>query len=234
MFKPKVIGFWLAALVLLALVYGSALGSYVNATFLALLLMPGAIFINWRLPYIKQLNGLKKWFHIFYMLVISLYLEWMAMIVAYWLLYEFNVSRVPKILVNPVYLWMWMFFFALARERLFPKKVENISVEKPEVFELTSSGKKVKINLESLRYIESKNEMCYLHLDGKILDTRERISKLEERLPAEFIRIHRSFIVNMKKAHIMGTSEVLVGEQLLPISRSYKAEVSKRFEKETD
>ncbi|MCK5839077.1 MAG: LytTR family transcriptional regulator [Bacteroidales bacterium] len=53
-------------------------------------------------------------------------------------------------------------------------------------------------------------------------------SRIEERLPPQFIRIHRSFIVNLEKVVSFSREQVSIPDMNLPISRTYK---KKAFEK---
>ncbi len=215
--------FWIGVCQVMAALYTSPLGSFGNALALAALLLPGAIFAQWSLARIKQLNGAIKWLRLFYALIISLYLEWSAMLVAYWLLFELEVKRIPALMVNPIYLWMWMLFFAFLYDRIFVKATK---LEPAVNFALVSAGKRVTINLNELYHIESKNEICYLYMTSSVLETRERISSLEKRLPEHVMRIHRSFMVNSKKLDVVTKDEVVVNGTKLPVSRSYKEQVA--------
>ena len=74
-------------------------------------------------------------------------------------------------------------------------------------------------------YIESLSD--YLKLvteDGEII-TREKISKIIERLPAYFKRTHRSFIINSHKISTYNKECISLGNHIIPISRTYKIDV---------
>lgn len=74
-------------------------------------------------------------------------------------------------------------------------------------------------------YIESLSD--YLKLvteDGEII-TREKISKIIERLPAYFKRTHRSFIINSRKISSYNKECISLGNHIIPISRTYKIDV---------
>jgi DNA-binding LytR/AlgR family response regulator len=55
--------------------------------------------------------------------------------------------------------------------------------------------------------------------------TKERISKIIDRLPSHFIRIHRSFIVNSHKITSYNKEAITLDSFQIPISRTYKEEV---------
>ena len=60
------------------------------------------------------------------------------------------------------------------------------------------------------------------------------MKSLEDYLPKpDFLRIHRSYIVNMNTASSVVRMRVVVTNQYLPISDSYKEEVQKYFDEHT-
>jgi DNA-binding LytR/AlgR family response regulator len=66
---------------------------------------------------------------------------------------------------------------------------------------------------------------------GKAVLTREKISKLQAELPANFIRIHRSFIVNTDKIENFNREQLEITDTCLPISRTYRKAVWKFLSK---
>ena len=83
----------------------------------------------------------------------------------------------------------------------------------------------VKVSPIQIRYIESLREYLRLHLaDGSTLMTLMPISRIAERLiPAGFIRIQRSFIVNIKYVVEFSKSEVRMNDgQVLSVGDSFR------------
>lgn len=76
---------------------------------------------------------------------------------------------------------------------------------------------------DTIIYIESMADYVRIFIsEGEKVITRERISGLQEKLPAQFIRIHRSYIVNRHSIDSYTREEVLVKGNRLPLSRTYK------------
>jgi DNA-binding LytR/AlgR family response regulator len=48
------------------------------------------------------------------------------------------------------------------------------------------------------------------------------MKKLEDNLPDYFVRIHRSYIVNIRKVDKVESNNLLIGSITLPVSSSYK------------
>lgn len=207
----------------MSLIYQSLLGSFYSASVLAILLLPGAALMSLGFQYWRHKQGALRWLHLFYILLFALYLEWLAMVAAYWLLFELKFEALPKVLVNPIFLWFYMFFFALAEEYLFGEKPSLMVENKgPEWFEITSDRKQMRIDLNKLIYIESNNEQCFFHFEDKVLPTRDRIGKLAESLPDNFMRIHRSFIANLDHVQSIHSEELKTNKANLPVSRTYR------------
>jgi DNA-binding LytR/AlgR family response regulator len=72
-------------------------------------------------------------------------------------------------------------------------------------------------------YIEGLKDYLKVFTKTEILVVRERLGYMELKLPGEnFARIHKSFIVALNKIEGFTTSIVKIGNQELPIGRSYK------------
>lgn len=86
--------------------------------------------------------------------------------------------------------------------------------------------KMVKVQLNEVLYIESLKDYVRIKTVNKTVITHQKISYLEEKLPEkEFARIHRSYIISIKKVDSFSTMAVEIGDQELPIGRNYKQNV---------
>ena len=89
----------------------------------------------------------------------------------------------------------------------------------------------VKVCIPDIRYIEGMSEYLKIWLEGeqKPIITLLSMKKMEERLPDYFMRIHRSYIVNLNKIQEVNKNRVIVDAQTyLPIGDMYK-EAFQRF-----
>lgn len=89
----------------------------------------------------------------------------------------------------------------------------------------------IKIMVEDIIYIESLKEYIRIHTADEKFMTKQKLSLMEEKLPDnEFLRIHKSFIVAIKKVKTISPSTIGLFEDIqLPIGRSYKAYVLNRL-----
>lgn len=83
--------------------------------------------------------------------------------------------------------------------------------------------KQVKIYLDEIEYIESQKEYVKIVSSAQTILTKYSITQLENELPAkEFIRTHRSFIVNRKKILSFTHQEIVLNDKHIPIGRLYR------------
>ena len=88
--------------------------------------------------------------------------------------------------------------------------------------------KMVRTRMADILYIESIKDYVKVRTNEKEIITQQKISYLEESLPREqFLRIHRSFIVNRDKIDAYSATDVEVGKHHVPIGRNYKNDVMK-------
>lgn len=115
------------------------------------------------------------------------------------------------------------------------KSINHIAskIQKHEVtfFFVRSDRKMVRINFESILYIESIGDYVKIHLVDKTIVTRETITNIEAKLPQRsFIRTHRSFIVSLNCIESYTNEYVEVTKNAIPISRKYKDSVLNKLE----
>ena len=83
----------------------------------------------------------------------------------------------------------------------------------------------VKIAVSDIRYIEGMSEYLKIHLESqpKPVVTLLSMKKMEEYLPPYFMRIHRSYIINLKQIQEVNKNRVIMdADTYLPIGDNYK------------
>jgi len=81
-----------------------------------------------------------------------------------------------------------------------------------------------KISLDDIVYIEGMREYIRIHLvNGKSLMPHYSLKALEEQLPSGlFMRVHRSYIVNLDKVVTVQNSRIVFGDKVfIPVSEQY-------------
>ena len=90
---------------------------------------------------------------------------------------------------------------------------------------LKADSRIVKVTIADIRYIEAMSEYLKVWIEAqpKPIITLLSMKKMEERLPRSFMRIHRSYIVNLNKIQEVNKNRVVLDPQTeLPIGDLYK------------
>ncbi len=82
----------------------------------------------------------------------------------------------------------------------------------------------VRVSIADIRYVESMSEYLKLYIEGqRPVMMLFSMKRMEEKLPPYFVRIHRSYIVNMRKIVEVSKNRVVMdAETYLPIGDNYK------------
>ncbi|MCX6247343.1 MAG: LytTR family DNA-binding domain-containing protein [Bacteroidetes bacterium] len=98
----------------------------------------------------------------------------------------------------------------------------EISISSEFIF-VKSDYKLVKIEIAEIQYIESQKDYVKIVSGGKPVVTLSSMKAIEEKLVApDFIRVHRSFMVNVRKIRYIQRNFVMVGEKEIPLGDNYK------------
>lgn len=101
---------------------------------------------------------------------------------------------------------------------------------------ICQKGKDIcRLHMRAIYYIESLQEIQYIHTEKEVYTTKQRLYLLERELPEGFVRISKSVILNMEKVKeyrpVMGgmmMAELANGEKTY-ISRKYLKELRKKI-----
>lgn len=103
------------------------------------------------------------------------------------------------------------------------KQTEN-SGELRSIF-VKTDYKLVQVDLQHILYIEGLKDYVKIYLEGESrpLLSLMSLKSLEELLPSrQFLRVHRSYIVQMQKIKIIERNRIVFGKEYIPVSDSYK------------
>ena len=82
-----------------------------------------------------------------------------------------------------------------------------------------------RVNINDIKYIEGMSEYVKIYIEGedKPLMPLMSMKRLEDSLPAsKFMRVHRSFIVNLDKVTDITHQRIVFGETLIPVGDNYR------------
>lgn len=91
--------------------------------------------------------------------------------------------------------------------------------------------KMVKIMLNEILYIEAERNYCRIFTSKKDYILCTTLKNIEEKLPAKmFVRIHRSYLINVNQIEEVEESFVLVGQKPIPMSAGLKDNLFQRLQ----
>ncbi len=91
--------------------------------------------------------------------------------------------------------------------------------------------KMVKVDIKDILYIEAERNYCRIYSKGKEYLMVMTLKDMDEKLPdRHFIRVHRSFIVNISQIDEIATSHIVIARKAIPVSKSLKDELLNRLQ----
>lgn len=237
--------FWVVAYLVLILLYGNAFESYLYSIYFVTILYPvilgTAYFFNFLLvpKFLMTRRPEKFILYSIYMLIISAHVEIIMIFLAFIYLANYQVKAMhPSIMdVSKLSMTLYTIVFAQGFFLLYRK----FQTSKSKIEELEKEQKKsehgflvVRVNRQNRKilhkdilYIESLSDYIQIHSleDENPIISKVKISHIEKELPKAFIRIHRSFLVNLNQVTTFNADQVTIRGEQLPVSRSYKSQV---------
>ncbi len=176
--------------------------------------------------------------YLLYMIIISLYLELIVVYLAFIYLANYNVIDMPPLIRNvwiltlTLYVIVFVQGFILLLKKFQSSESMLIALEnekqKNAIGYLTvkSDRQNKRISFDEILYIESLADYVQIQiLKQPPVITKQKISHIQQELTDDFMRIHRSFIVNKKHISSHGADHVMLDTDKLPVSRTYKKAV---------
>lgn len=115
--------------------------------------------------------------------------------------------------------------------------VPKVLKQEPNSFVLSDSifvrhnNTMVKVAINSILYIEAERNYCRIYSKTKEHLLVITLKDIAEKLPSKyFIRVHRSFIVNLSQINELGTGYLIIMKKMIPVSKSFKEELLKRLQ----
>jgi two-component system LytT family response regulator len=94
-----------------------------------------------------------------------------------------------------------------------------------------TGGKLLRINFEDVLFIEALSTYVLLVTDKQKHIVGGTLKSIEERLPfRHFMRVHRSYIVNLHRIEAMEDNMLKLGQHEVPVSRAYQEELMQRLQ----
>ena len=83
----------------------------------------------------------------------------------------------------------------------------------------------IKILYSDILFIEADNDYVQIITEKETIRTHCTLKEISKKLPKNFIKTHRSYIINKQYASTLSTSSLKILEYTIPISRAYQADL---------
>lgn len=226
--KLITIGFWVVAAVLIAALIMSMGFSFPEALLIGVMFLPGVLAARYffsRITFKSRKAGLLD----------ALFLILSIMVAETALVVLANISIIqmrniflhtyegyPRMLFNPVFIGMILTLFIVgdtALSRYLGKRFPS----KQTPLRFVSDRRTISLLKDEILYIESNDtEVTVYATQGRSFRNKTGIGQWEDILGDEFLRIHRSYLVNTAKTEFVNSDTVSVEGTILHVSRKYK------------
>lgn len=114
-----------------------------------------------------------------------------------------------------------------------PKEVKETKTKEEDnknEFYVNIDRRLIKIEIPLVTIVEAKGDYIHIKTENKNYIVHSTLKKIEDKLPTDlFLKVHRSFIINTKKIIDIEDNSVLIGKDVIPVSRSNRPELMKRL-----
>ena len=90
--------------------------------------------------------------------------------------------------------------------------------------EITYRGTSQYLDVNDIQYIKSDNVYVEIFTEGHRYIQRKFLGQISKELPSQFVRVHRSYLVNMDRVSELNKTFILIDGQKIPVSRNFKLE----------
>ena len=140
---------------------------------------------------------------------------------------SYDYDQVVDFLVKP--LSFDRFLKAIERVDGNTLELPKSTIKDKSIF-LKDGSKLVRIQFEDVLFIKSEGNYANFVQEQSQTMNLVSMKELEDKLPPDFIRVHRSYIVNRKKIQVILLDELIINDRHIPIGEKYKAELLKTIE----
>ncbi|MFY0689187.1 MAG: LytTR family transcriptional regulator [Cyclobacteriaceae bacterium] len=237
--KSQVV-FWILSLTGLIIFFGQKWTSSTHAFYYSSMLLPVAIATSWvfnsfLVPrYLFTKRYLRFVIYSIYLTIISIWASSLIGLLSFIYLANYNYDNLNPVVFDILAMGLVLYFLVFANSFIILVKMQmsgeiklaqleaDVSRNAISHIDIRANRENHPVRLDELMFIESMGDYVKVHTLNDSLITKEKISSLEDRLPDQFIRVHRSFIVNASMIQSYTRESITLTDHEIPVSRKYK------------
>lgn len=116
----------------------------------------------------------------------------------------------------------------LAMDRYMRIMAEDLPISNNGFIFLKSGKKFIKVSSADIKYIKAEGSYSRFVTDNDEYLQSGNLKYYEEKLPKDFLRVHKSFIVNYEHVKAIASGKISIGNEEIPIGRSFKDQVNRK------
>lgn len=110
----------------------------------------------------------------------------------------------------------------LAAQNNLAAKDKTVAAPSVEFIFVRVNRKNVRLVLADVLFVQSLKDYVQVHTINGVFTVKDSISNFTERLSPDFVRVHRSYVVNRRRISVVSRHDVEIGDVEIPISDSYR------------
>ncbi|AOM76178.1 LytR/AlgR family response regulator transcription factor [Pedobacter steynii] len=124
------------------------------------------------------------------------------------------------------------FLQSMERVREFIKNKTQVTDNKEQDFIFIRDSNTVRrLKLDQILYMEAQGDYVKIYILNHSYNIHSTLKSVEDKLPASiFLRVHRSFIINVSKIDTLEGGTLIINNSLVPVSDAYRATLNKRMQ----
>ena len=225
------IAYWLAAVAIISAILVSLDYTLAQAVLIALVFCPCALALEYWMP--KARKPMDK---VYLSLAVLVAVILLLLLLHHYVWTSFteegfiqSYKTVSPMLINPAFLGLILTALSIG-DYYWAKWIDKRFKPKGRTITFFSERKSVTLPITDIAYVESNDtEVRIITLSGDAYRNKTGIGQWENLLGEDFLRIHRSYLVNVNHASLTTPDTVSVGDTELPVSRKYKEAVKLVF-----
>jgi len=214
------LSYWMLAVIIIAIIllslgYPFALGLLMGSLFL-----PGTFLVKYLLPKVLKEEGRKRIANAIFLFIAVAVTEFLLIVSVHIWISDQAYPSIAGVLVSPMFVAVVITLLCLG-DWFLSKYISSILPE-DKTITFISDRHKVSILPSEILYVESNDrEVSIYATENRTYRNKTGISQWESILGDDFIRIHRSYVVNRDAITFIDKEYVYIGDSQLPISRKY-------------
>ncbi len=142
----------------------------------------------------------------------------------------FNYDCIVDYLVKPILPERFERAMERVRMKLHVGYIKPIDSNDPQEIYVNIDKRLIKIDLNAINYIKANGDYVIIKTEQQNYIVHTTLTKLQEKLPkTQFLKTHRSFIINIAKIIDIKDSTVLIGKDIIPVSKNNRGELIERL-----